>query len=703
MRFLTWVTLLLAIRYTTWSDYGGSADSMQYSALKQIDKSNVHRLELAWSYPVPGPSNRFGSSPLIAGGMIYLRGAEDSFVALDAASGKKIWSHPVEGNPTDRGLNYWESQDHSDRRLIFAANSYLQEINANTGVTINTFGNDGRVDLREGLGRDPKTIRNIQSGTPGRVFENMIILGSAPGEGYGSARGDIRAYDVLSGKLIWAFHTIPQPGEFGYETWPKDAWKSGGGTNTWGEISIDERRGIAYFPLGSPTYDFYGADRIGKNLFGDCLLALDARTGKRLWHFQLVHHDLWDYDPTAAPKLLTVQHDGKPVDIVAEPTKFGFVYVFNRVTGAPLWPIEERPVPKSDVPGEESWPTQPFPTKPPPFARQKFTVDDINPYVDAQEKERLRNILLNARNEGLFTPPAMRDTIDMPGELGGNNWGGAAADPETGMLFVRSANAPTLHKLSLHPPRRRAIGGTPEQQGHALFSERCEGCHGPDRKGIVAPRDLGLEKFKAIVSGGQGEMPSFSDLTPQDLTEVAAYIDNPAAGALPQTQRPGSQPPPNGQVRYYTPYGTLNANNGLPAIGPPWSTLTAYDLNAGTIRWQAPLGIVPELAAKGIANTGSYHPTRNGVVATAGGLVFVGTWSDRTVRAFDKDTGKVLWEKELESNPEGIPAVYEAGGRQYVVFAARTGRVFDNIGTDSMAWKPGKPEAQGYYVFALPK
>jgi quinoprotein glucose dehydrogenase len=681
---------------------------MQYSALKQIDKSNVHSLELAWSYPAAGTSSRFGASPLIAGGMIYLRDADNSLVALDAASGKKIWNHPVEGNPTDRGLNYWESKDRSDRRLIFAANSFLQEINANTGITINTFGNDGRVDLREGLGRDPKTIRNIQSGTPGRVFENLIILGSATGEGYGSARGDIRAYDLLSGKLIWTFHTIPQPGEFGYETWPKDAWTYGGGTNTWGEISIDEKRGIAYFPLGSPTYDFYGADRIGKNLFGDCLLALDARTGKRLWHFQLVHHELWDYDPTAAPKLLTVQHDGKPVDIVAEPTKFGFVYVFNRVTGEPLWPIDERPVPKSDVPGEESWPTQPFPTKPPPFARQKFTADDINPYVDAQEKERLRNILLNARNEGLFTPPAMRDTIDMPGELGGNNWGGAAADPETGMLFVRSANAPTLHKLSLRPPRRRPVGGTLEQQGHALFSERCEGCHGAQRKGVVSPRDLGLNKFKAIVSGGQGEMPAFSDLTPQDLNELAAYIDNPAAGALPnqpqqQTQHPDSPPPPAGQVRYYTPYGTLNANNGLPAIGPPWSTLTAYDLNAGTIRWQVPLGIVPELAAKGITNTGSYHPTRNGVVATAGGLVFVGTWSDRTVRAYDRDTGKVLWEKELESNPEGIPAIYEQGGRQYVVFGTRTGRVFDNIGTDSMAWKPGKPEAQGYYAFALPK
>src|SRR5690348_1644615 len=318
-----------AALYATWSDYGGSADSMQYSALQQINKSNVQHLELAWSYHVPGTTSRFGASPLIAGGMIYLHGANNSLVALDAATGKPIWNHPVEGNPTDRGLNYWESKDHSDRRLIFSANSYLQEINAATGVTINTFGNDGRVDLRQGLGRDPKAIRNIQSSTPGRVFENLIILGSAPGEGYGSAPGDIRAYDVLSGKLIWTFHTIPYPGEFGYETWPKDAWKTGGGTNVWGEISIDEKRGIAYFPVGSPTYDFYGADRVGQNLFGDCLLALDARTGKRLWHFQLVHHDLWDYDPTAAPKLLTVRHNGKPVDVVAEPTKFGFVYVFN--------------------------------------------------------------------------------------------------------------------------------------------------------------------------------------------------------------------------------------------------------------------------------------------------------------------------------------------------------------------------------------
>jgi quinoprotein glucose dehydrogenase len=307
--------------YTTWSDYGGSADSMQYSALKQINRTNVKRIELAWSYLAAGPSGRFGFNPVIVDGVMYVLGRDNAFVALDAASGKQIWSHAVEGNPTDRGINYWESQDRADRRLIFSANSYLQEINLRTGVTIPSFGKDGRVDLREGLGRDPKTIRNIQTGTPGRVFENLIVLGSAPGEGYGSHPGDLRAYDVLSGKLVWTFHTTPHPGEYGYDTWPKDAWTYIGGNNAWGEISIDEKRGIAYFPLGSPTYDFYGADRIGANLFGNCLLALDARTGKRLWHFQAVHHDLWDYDLATAPKLLTVRHNGKPVDIVAQATK----------------------------------------------------------------------------------------------------------------------------------------------------------------------------------------------------------------------------------------------------------------------------------------------------------------------------------------------------------------------------------------------
>src|SRR5215469_5645980 len=313
---------------------------------------------------------------------MFVMAHRTSIVALDATTGRELWVYHSKNAPTiemHRGINYWQSQDGADQRLFIPFGSRLEAIDVRTGELIKSFGDNGSVDLMAGLGRDAKTIVQIQSATPGQVFGDLLILGSATGEEYGSPPGDIRAYDVHTGRMAWIFHTVPHPGEFGYDTWPRDAWKYIGGVNTWGELSIDEKRGIAYFPLGSPTYDLYGADRIGAGLFGDCLLALDARTGKRLWHYQLVHHDLWDYDPTTAPKLMTVRHDGKPVDIVAQATKFGFLYVFNRVTGEPLWPIEERPVPKSDVPGEQSWPTQPFPTMPPPYSRQMMTVNDVNP------------------------------------------------------------------------------------------------------------------------------------------------------------------------------------------------------------------------------------------------------------------------------------------------------------------------------------
>lgn len=686
--------------YTTWSDYGGGADGMQYSALAQINRANVNRLELAWFYQVTGPANRFGFNPVIVDGLMYVMGQEGAIVALNAVTGKEVWSHAVEGRPTDRGINYWESQDRSDRRLLFTAGGQLRAIDARTGQPITSFGKGGLVDFREAVPRANPT------GTPGHVFENLILMGSTTGEGYGSSLGYLRAYDVVTGTLAWIFRTIPLPGDEGYETWPKDAHTYAGGANTWGEISIDEKRGIAYFPTGSATYDFYGADRIGANLFADCLIALDARTGKKLWHYQIVHHNIWDYDIVPSPKLMTVQHKGKPVDVVAVGTKHGFLFVFDRVTGQPLWPIEERPVPRSDVPGEELYPTQPFPTWPPPFARQKFTLEDLNPYVPPEEKAKLGEMLVNARNEGLFTPTSTRVTVRMPGELGGNNWGGMAGDPETGMLYVRSIDAPTLPILSLRAGVSIPEGGTREQVGRSVYAQHCESCHGADPTGVTSPTDMGAERFTSAVRDGVGQMPGYSDttITPQQLDSLIAYLLNPAAGAPPRPRSgPPVPPPPPGQTRYYAPYTTWNASNGLPAIGPPWSEIVAYNLGEGTITWRIPFGVVPSLAVRGIRNTGSYHPTRNGLVVTAGGLLIAGTFSDRTLHIYDKETGNILWEKEIESGPEGIPSVYEVGGRQYIAFAARTGPIFDNIGRQSTAWVPGRPEAQGYYVFALPR
>ena len=617
--------------HASWRAYGGAEDGAQYSSLKQVNRSNVMQLKPMWTVST-GDDADYAFNPLVIGDTLYALAEKDHILALDAATGRQKWSHIIHAKTpllTNRGLTYWQSKDGSDARLIFAADNAIQEIDARTGESIHAFGKEGRIDLREGLGRDPESLTVVQSYNPGRVFENMVIFGSATNEEYRSGPGDIRAYDVITGRLVWTFHTVPHPGEIGYETWPKDAWKTVGGANAWSGMALDSKRGILYVPTASPKYNFYGANRAGKNLFGDSLLALDARTGKQRWYYQMVHHDIWDYDNASTPMLMTVRHNNKMVDIVAEASKTGFLWVFDRVTGEPLWPVEERHVPKSPMQGEETWPTQPFPSKPAIFARQKFTSKDLSPYLTPEEHDRLKQQLDAARNDGLFTPPSTQDTVEMPGNNGGANFGGVASDPVHGWIYVVSKDLPSMLKLTL--PATAAASNTEESRASKT-------------DGLVQP-----------------------------------------AGD-PRT------------LQYKSGFGFMFDKDGQPVIDPPWTSLTAYDLNTGDIQWSVPMGDVPELAEKGITGTGSHFPKVNPVV-TAGGLIFAGS-NDRKIRALDSSTGKTLWEYEAPAAIEGMPAVYESNGREYIVFCA-AGRDAAHVHS------PGEPASQApihgsYISFALP-
>jgi glucose dehydrogenase len=594
-----------------WADYGGSPAANQYSPLTQVNRSNVAQLKPVWTFPT-GDDNAYSFNPLVADGVMYVEAHHDSIVALDPTTGKEMWSTPTgEGVHsrvfTSRGLNYWKSADGKESRLLYSLDNTLHALDGKTGKHIMDFGANGSVDLRADLGRDPASLSLVQSYNPGKVFEDLLILGSATNEEYNSGPGDIRAYNVRTGKLVWTFHTVPHPGETGYETWPPDAWKTVGGANSWVESALDVKRGIIFVPTASPKYNFYGANRKGANLFGDSLLALDARTGKLIWYFQMVHHDIWDYDNGTTPMLMTIKHDGKSIDVVAQPNKEGYVWVFNRETGKPIWPIKEVPQMKSDMPGEETSPTQPIPTAPPPFGRQTFTADDLSPYLEPDERKALYERVSKARNNGMFTPPSTQDVVQMPGNNGGSNFGSAASNPTKGELFVMSKDYPAILKLSL----------------------------------ATKPGD---------------PPPDMSDPT---------------------------------KLQYKSSFGFINGKNGLSAIAPPWTTLTAYDLNTGTIKWKEPVGEVPELAAKGIHDTGAQMP-KTGPVVTAGGLIFTGT-HDHKVRALDTETGKVLWETTLDASLEGMPAIYQIGGKQYIVFCAA-----------GPASRGAAKSAGAYVAFALP-
>jgi len=721
-----------------WTGYGNGADNSRYFASRQIDKSNVARLEAAWTYPF----GETGSSPIVVRGVIYGRGRNGSLVAVDARTGKELWVRERMNGMTSRGMNYWETAGGRDQRLIFAMDGLLQELDAKTGKPILSFGTNGVVDLRAGIdGRDPATIGAIQSTIPGEVFENLVILGSATGEGYMSPPGDIRAYDVLTGRLVWTFHTVPHPGEFGYDTWPKDAWKYVGGTNNWGEMTVDVRRGIAYVPLGSPTYDFYGADRIGANLFGASIVALDARTGRRLWHFQLVHHDLWDLDPSAAPQLTTIRHNGRTRDVVVVANKATWLYVFDRVTGEPIWPIEERPVPKSDMPGEQSWPTQPYPTNPPPFARQSFGVDDVSPYLPPDEAEALKARLRAATNLGLFTPISYRDTVHVPTSNGGVLFGGLASEPGTGAVYVVTHDNPGILRL-LRPGETAGRGGAPAvPPGQAIYQQNCQSCHGPDRLGTVtgvalvyadadpanavaagAPR-FDAASIRAVLGAGKGRMPSFVHLAAADVDAVVAFLTSAPAGRGRGAGPSGSGAPPEliagaGSVVTRPAAADGRGRGGLPPypdgvpaferpvineyntvahrIAPPYTSIVKFDLNQPAIKWRVGFGDDPALAARGITGTGM--PALNhGLVVTEAGLVF-GAGGDNYIRAWDGDTGRQLWASRFAGNFVGSPVMYETGGRQYLLVPAA-----NTAGGRGAPPPPPNPGPLGWVAYALPR
>ncbi|MEI9945316.1 MAG: PQQ-binding-like beta-propeller repeat protein [Chitinophagaceae bacterium] len=740
---------------TSWKDYGGGPDQSKYVVAEDINKTTVNQLQVAWTYSTED-SRIYQWNPIIIDTIMYVLAKNSSLVALNALTGKEIWIHTNLRGITGRGINYWESKDRKNRRLLFQMNNYLQAIDALTGKSILTFGEKGLVDLKEGMGPDPKLIGRTQGSTPGKIFENLLLLGSSPGENYISTPGHCRAFDVITGKLVWIFHTIPQPGEYGYDTWPKDAYKYIGGANTWGEISVDEKRGIAYYPLGSPTYDYYGADRIGQNLFGNCLVALDARTGKRIWHYQTVHHDLWDYDLAAAPQLITVDHDGKKVDAVAVAGKNGFLYVFNRENGEPLWPIEERPVLKSDLPGEQSWATQPFPTIVPPFNRQKITSADLDPYFLSDSEHISWKNRLDTVPTGLFVPLSMnRETFSIPGAVGGASWGSTAAIPEKGLVFVRSIDYPSVYgkMIKRTKPTKEELE-TFEQvaSGQTIYASTCQACHGADRKGGAGPELLTLKSkftikdFQHVVNNGKGEMPAFASLGENDVKNLYNYITTAQGGGGPRFGGPtpyvkitgpvvdsggapgGLAPRPGGGFGRTGPFGPLYPEGvEAPAdryfippgwglsfpyiITPPWSTITAYDLNTGVIKWQVPVGTDEEAAKQGRKNTGVLRAQRQGMVVTSSGVLFC-TGKDGKIYAFDVDNGKELWSYKLPTGTEGIPAIYQLNGKSYLVLCSSTplrfGRQSDENagppnGASTPAVQPAAANTKGsYIVFALP-
>ncbi len=663
-----------------WVAYGGGPESIRYSPLAQINRQNVPRLEVAWTFD-SGEEGGLQANPIVVDGVVYTTTPKHHVVALDAATGAVRWKFdsriPLSG--ANRGVTYWASGD--DRRVFTGQDHFVYALDARTGQPVPGFGRAGRIDLAEDLGR-PAAQQSIRLTTPGIVYKDLLIVGGRVGEGLPSSPGDVRAYDARTGQLRWAFHTIPHPGEPGYETWPRDAWTYSGGANNWAGMAVDETRGIVYVPTGSAAADFYGANRLGDNLFANSLLALDAATGKRIWHFQAVRHDLWDRDFPSAPSLVTVTRDGKRIDAVAQTSKQGYVFLFDRTTGAPLFPIEEHPFPASTMEGEVAAPTQLLPTRPAPFARQRLTEDMLTSRTPEARQSALE-AFRKLRSEGQFVPfRADRDTIVFPGYDGGAEWGGSAFDPESALLYVNANEMAWTGGLA---PSVAVKGG------RTLYLQSCASCHRDNQRGAPPqiPSLVGVARRRPegdlyrIIRKGEGRMPGFPSLSDEEVDALVDYI------RTGRSRRVAAGPSPVSLKYRFTGYKKFLDPDGYPAIAPPWGTLTAINLDTGAQAWQVPLGEYPKLAAQGLTNTGSEN--YGGPVVTAGGLVFIGATSfDKKVRAFDKATGERLWEATLPFSATGTPATYEVAGRQFVLVPAGGG-------------KDGGPSGGLYVAFALPR
>lgn len=658
-----------------WPSFGGQPANDHYSSLHQIDKSNVSKLKVAWTYDT-GEDGGMETNPLIVGRVLYTYTPSQKVIALAAATGKLLWKFDskITAEQPTRGLSYWT--DGKDARLFAGIMNYLYALDPKTGQPIPGFGEDGRIDLRKGLRGDYR-LQSIALTTPGIIYKDLIIVGGEMPETLPAAPGDIRAYDVHTGAIRWTFHTIPHPGEFGYETWPTDAWQYSGAANNWAGMSLDVARGIVYIPTGSAAFDFYGGDRLGNDLFANTVLALDANTGKRIWHFQGVHHDIWDRDFPSAPSLVTVRRNGKKVDAITQTTKQGFLYLLDRSTGTPLFPIEERQYPPSTTAGEVTSPTQPHPLKPEPYARQILIEDMLTnrtPEAHAWAVQEFKKF----RSEGQFVPFGLnKQTIIFPGFDGGAEWGGPAVDVKRGVIYINANEMAWTGGL-----QRSDVASSP---GEAIYRSQCSVCHGADRAGSPPgfPSLVGIDKrlsddqIKSVVHHGKGRMPTFPNLIDAQLNQLLAYLKNPSvapntASSDKNEMESVSVNKPESQYSF-TGYRKFLDPDHYPAIAPPWGTLNAIDLNTGEYLWKVPLGEYPDLAAKGMKDTGSEN--YGGPIVTAGGIVFIGaTLYDYKFHAFDAQTGKLLWETKLPYAGRATPATYMVDGKQFVVVTTGGGR-----------------------------